>query len=296
MEKTILITGASSGFGFITTKILAKAGHKVFASMRGVDAKNKEKADELRTWALQERVFVEPIELDVMSSDSAKAAADYIHQSIGHIDVLINNAGMLVFGITEAFTADQLLNVFNVNTVGTHRVNQAVLPYMREQEDGLLIYVGSVTANIISPFQGPYVASKAAQDKLAETTHYEVSRFGIDSVIIQPGAYTQGTNHFPGAQKPNREDVVKDYTPIETLPDELVGNLQRIVAEGEEAHVEDIAKAILYVIETPKGERNFRMVIDPQHHGAEPINEVAQKMQGEFMERLGIKDLMQVKQ
>jgi len=202
---------------------------------------------------------------------------------------------MLVFGITEAFTPEQVMNVFNTNVVGAMRVNRAILPHFRENQDGLIIYIGSVTSSIISPFQGPYVASKSAEDKIAETTHYEVSRYGIDSVIIQPGAYTSGTNHFPGAQKPADEEIVKAYSLIEELPGQLVNNLQRIVEEGDEANVQDVADEVLKTIHTPKGQREFRVVVDPQHHGAEPINDVMDKMQFDFMERIGIADLMKVK-
>lgn len=91
--------------------------------------------------------------------------------------------------VTEAFTPEQALEVFNTNTVSWLRVNRAALPQMRLQGDGLIVYVGSVTSCILSPFQGPYCASKAAGDVLAETMHYENTRYGIDSVIVQLGAY-----------------------------------------------------------------------------------------------------------
>lgn len=295
MKKSIIITGSSSGFGMITAKTLAKAGHKVFATMRGAQSKNKAVSKELAEWAAANKAELEVVDMDILDEASVKDAMKYMLSSAGKIDVLINNAGMLVFGITEAFTPEQVLNVFNTNVIGAMRVNRAVLPHFRKNRDGLIVYIGSVTSAIISPFQGPYVASKSAEDKIAETTHYEVSRFGIDSVIIQPGAYTQGTNHFPGAQKPADQEIVDAYTPIADLPGHLVTNLQRIVAEGGKADVQDVANAVLKTIETPKGKRSFRVVIDPQHHGAEPINEVSESMQTKFMERLGIADLMKVK-
>ena len=294
-KKNILITGASSGFGFITSKTLALAGNSVFAGMRELQTKNAGKANELVAFAKEKNVAITPIDLDILDEISVQTAVDAILTMAGGIDVLINNAGMLCFGITEAFTAEQIALVFNTNVLGVIRMNRAVLPHFRERKAGLIVYVGSVTSNIISPFQGPYVASKSAEDKIAETTHYEVSRFGIDSVIVQPGAYTTGTNHFPGAMKPSDTNIVNAYTPIADLPGQLVAGLNRIVAEGGKANVQDVADKILEVVNTPTGKRTFRIIVDPQNHGAAPINEVAEKMQTEFLQRLGIEDLMKVR-
>jgi NADP-dependent 3-hydroxy acid dehydrogenase YdfG len=125
MSKTILITGASSGFGRTTAETLAGAGHKVFASMRDPEAKNHNYAQELR----QQGIVV--VELDISSDASVEHAVKEVLADAGHIDVLINNAGIASAGITEAFTADQAKVVFNTNIVGLLRTNRAVLPNMR---------------------------------------------------------------------------------------------------------------------------------------------------------------------
>lgn len=211
-----------------------------------------------------------------------------------HRRLLVNNAGMLVMGVTEAFTPEQVARCFDTNVLGVVRCNRAVLPHMRERRSGLIVYVGSVTSCVVSPFQGPYVAAKAAEDKIAETTHYEVSRYGIDSAIVQPGAYTSGTNHFPNAVRPEGAERAAAYDLIAELPGQLAGRLGSLVMPHKREEAQDVADAILRLVDAPAGSRPFRTVVDPQSHGAEPINAVAEEMQREFMERLGIEDLRRV--
>ena len=292
--KVILITGASSGFGRITAEMLAETGHIIYASMRAIDSKNTDRAEEMQQQASEKGRQLFPIELDVTSEESAKSAAAKIIEEQGRIDVVINNAGMLVVGVTEAFTPEQMLQVFNTNAVSWLIIGRAFLPYMRQQEDGLMLYVGSVTSRILSPFQGPYVASKAAGDVLAEVMHYENTRYGIDTVIVQPGAYTSGTSHFAHAVQAKDERVTAQYDRINDLPPKLAERLDDLIEPGVRSDIAEVAEKIRDAIALPKGKRPFRIVVDPEHHGAAEINEVAEKMQRNFMKRFGIEDLMQV--
>jgi NAD(P)-dependent dehydrogenase (short-subunit alcohol dehydrogenase family) len=293
-SKVVVITGAATGFGRLTATLLAEAGHIVYASMRGLEGRNAEAAQQLSALALDKQFTLIPLELDVLDEVSVKAAAEKVIAEQGRVDVVINNAAMLVIGVTEAFTPEQLLRVFDTNAVSWLRVNRAFLPQMRKQGDGLLLYIGSVTSRILSPFQGPYVASKAAGDALAETMHYENSRYGIDTVIIQPGAYTTGTNHFAGAQHAEDTLVSDQYDRINDLPPKLAARLDSLATPGARTDIGEVAEAVRGVIATPKGARPFRIVIDPQHHGAAEVNEVATQMQHRFLERFGIADLMKV--
>jgi NAD(P)-dependent dehydrogenase (short-subunit alcohol dehydrogenase family) len=293
-RKVIVITGAATGFGRLTALMLAEAGHIVYATMRDVAGRNAAAANELRTQAGENDWTLIPLELDVLSEASAKQAAQQVVAAQGRVDVVINNAAMLAIGVTEAFTPEQLLRIFDTNAVSWLRVNRAFLPQMREQGDGLLIYIGSVTSRILSPFQGPYVASKAAGDALAETMHYENSRYGIETVIVQPGAYTSGTNHFAGAQVAEDAAVTAQYDRIAELPPQLAAQLDGLATPGARTDVAEVAEAVRDVITKPKGQRPFRIVVDPQHHGAAEINEVAERMQREFMTRFGIADLMSI--
>ncbi len=293
MKKIILVTGAGTGFGRLAAETLARAGHIVYATMRDVAGRNAANAAAIAQTAKLENIELHPAELDVGSETSAKAAVDAIVADHGRLDVVVNNAGMLVIGVTEAFTPEQALEVFNTNTVSWLRVNRAALPQMRSQEDGLIVYVGSVTSCILSPFQGPYCASKAAGDVLAETMHYENSRYGIDSVIIQPGAYTEGTNHFGGARHAEDEQVTAQYDRIADLPPLLAARLSSLAQPGLRTDAAEIAEKIRDVIALPRGSRPFRVVVDPQHHGAQEVNETRTRMQRDFLTRFGIADLME---
>ena len=105
----------------------------------------------------------------------------------------------MALGYVEAFTAEEIAQLIDVNVLGVQRVNRAALPHFRGRREGTLIYVGSTTTVVVPPFLGPYVASKFAFDALAQTTAYEVGQFGIETTIVMPGAFTSGTEHFPNA-------------------------------------------------------------------------------------------------
>ncbi|SRR6266567_4189836 len=145
MSKTILITGASSGFGRDTAETLFRAGHTVYASMRGAQGKNREAAAALR------KIGIETVELDVSDDASVEAGVKKVLAEAGKIDVLINNAGIGSAGVTEAFTAEQAKVVFETNVIGLLRVTRAVLPSMRENRDGLIINIGSVLGRVTFP-------------------------------------------------------------------------------------------------------------------------------------------------
>src|SRR5215472_15131643 len=150
MSKTILITGASTGFGRDTAETLARAGHAVFASMRDPQGKNRDNADLLR------KQGIEVVDLDVTADTSVERAVKEVLQRVGRIDVLVNNAGIASAGVTEAFTPDQAKIVLNTNVVGVLRTTRAVLPAMRAQHDGLIINVGSILGRVTFPFFGIY--------------------------------------------------------------------------------------------------------------------------------------------
>ena len=294
MRQVILVTGAGTGFGRLASEVLAEAGHTVYATMRDVGGHNKAHADEIGAAAQAKGVDLRPLELDVGSEESCRQAVGAVIAEQGRLDVVVNNAGMLMIGVTEAFTPEQALEVFDTNAVSWLRVNRAALPHMREQGEGLVVYVGSVTSCILSPFQGPYCAAKAAGDVLAETMHYENTRYGIDSVIVQPGAYTKDTNHFGGARHAADETVAAQYGRINDLPPKLAERLDSLVQPGARTDAAEVAEKIRDVIAMAPGTRPFRVVVDPQHHGAQEVNEIRGRMQREFMRRFGIEDLMTV--
>ena len=181
MSKTILITGASSGFGRDTAETLAKAGHRVFASIRDAAGRNRETAAALRAQGIG------VVELDVTDDASVDAAVLSVLAEAGRIDVLVNNAGIASAGVTEAFTAEQAKQLFNTNVVGVLRTTRTVLPSTRTAGDGLIINIGSILGRVSLPFFGIYGASKFAVEALTDSLGYEVSKLGVDVALVHRG-------------------------------------------------------------------------------------------------------------
>ena len=124
-KQIILITGASSGFGRLTAEALARAGHTVYASMRDVGGRNAANAAAMRARVASERIDLRPLELDVQPEPSVNAAIETLMAESGRIDVVVHNAGHRRFGPAEAFTPEQFAQQYDVNVLGTQRVNRA---------------------------------------------------------------------------------------------------------------------------------------------------------------------------
>ena len=279
MSRTILITGASSGFGRMTAEALARVGHTVFASMRDPKAKNRNQAQRLR----QQGIVV--VELDVSNDTSVDYAVEQVLVDAGRIDVLINNAGIASAGITEAFTADQAKAVFNTNIVGLLRTNRAVLPTMRARRDGLIINIGSILGRVTFPFFGIYGASKFAIEALTDSLRYEVSQFGIDVVLVQPSAYP--TNMYATMQQPADVTRAADYGDIAQIPGKMFEAFRAMFTSGSAPDPHDVATAIAKLIAAPKGSRPARVVVG-QAFGADAVNDVVAPIQRQVIETLGL--------
>ncbi|TCN41173.1 NADP-dependent 3-hydroxy acid dehydrogenase YdfG [Kribbella orskensis] len=292
MSKTILISGASSGFGALTAHALADAGHTVYAGMRDVAGRNAAAAAEAKQYSDEHKVDLRTVELDVSSDESTRQAVQTVLAEQGKLDVLIHNAGHMVTGPAEAFTPEQLADLYDTNVLGTQRLNRAALPHLREQHDGLLLWVGSSsTRGGTPPYLAPYFAAKAAMDALAVSYALEVARFGIESTIVVPGSFTHGTNHFAHSGKPADADIVAAYeTRYAGLMDQVAQKLREL--EPEWADVAEVAKAIVTVVDTEKGKRPFRVHIDPSDDGAAVVNAVADRVRTEFLRRVELDDLL----
>jgi NAD(P)-dependent dehydrogenase (short-subunit alcohol dehydrogenase family) len=168
MSKIILITGASSGFGHLTAQALAKAGHTVYASMRETAGRNASEVAKIAAFSRENGADLRTVELDVLSQDSVDAAVGSVIGKSGRIDVVIHNAGHMVFGPAEAFTPEQLAQLYDVSVLSTQRVNRAVLPHLRRQKQGLVVWVSSSSsAGGTPPYLAPYFAAKAGMDAMA---------------------------------------------------------------------------------------------------------------------------------
>lgn len=293
-KQIVLVTGAGSGIGKLTALSLAEAGHVVYASMRDIAGRNNARAAELRALAAQKKLQLHPLELDVLSQESADAAAATIVREQGHLDVVMQNAGHLVVGPTEAFTPQEIAKVFDTNVLGAQRMNRAVLPYLRAQESGLMLWISSTTTKGgFPPFMGPYGAAKAAMDSLAVTLAYEIARFGIETSIVVPGAFTKGTEHFPSAGRPADAAIAAAYARYDGLMDQIGARLSALTPDG--ADPQAVADEIVRIVGMPVGTRPMRSVVDFVGDGAAEVFEVSERMRIEFAKRIGMADLLEAK-
>jgi NAD(P)-dependent dehydrogenase (short-subunit alcohol dehydrogenase family) len=292
-KKIILITGASSGFGRLTAEALANAGHIVYASMRDIAGRNAKNAAEMAEMSARDGVDLRAVELDVQSEPSTDAAVARIIAESGRIDVLVHNAGHMMFGPAEAFTPEQFAQQYDVNVLGTQRVNRAVLPHMRAAKQGLLVWVSSSSsAGGTPPYLSPYFAAKAAMDALAVQYARELSRWGIETSIIVPGAFTKGTNHFLHSGRPADAARLADY---EAGPYQGFGEqVQKAFAEivPDDADVSGVADGIVDIVGMEFGTRPFRFHYDPTQDGADVGFTVLDRLRAEMLHRVGLSDLL----
>jgi NAD(P)-dependent dehydrogenase (short-subunit alcohol dehydrogenase family) len=285
MSKTILITGASSGFGRDTAETLHRAGHTVYASMRGVQGKNREAAEALR------KLGIKTVELDVSDDASVEAGVENVLAEAGKIDVLVNNAGIASAGVTEAFTTEQAKAIFDTNVIGLLRVTRAVLPSMRRQHDGLIINLGSILGRVTFPFVGIYGASKFAVEALTDSLRYELSQLGVEVVEVQPSGYP--TNFFTNLQSPASTEVTKSYGEVGEIPEAMVKTLTASLEGKDAPDPHDVAEAIAKLVGQSKGSRAARTVVG-EPFGSDKANEDVAPLQAKVVEALGLSHLEKV--
>jgi NAD(P)-dependent dehydrogenase (short-subunit alcohol dehydrogenase family) len=293
MQQVVLITGASSGFGLLAAKAVARAGHIVYASMRETKGKNAKAVAEVAAFCSDNGVDLRTVELDVVDQASVDAAVEHVLAEAGRLDVIIHNAGHMTFGPAESFTPEQIATLFDVNVLSTQRLNRAALPHLRET-GGLVIWVSSSSARGgVPPYLGPYFAVKAAMDQLAVSYAGEIARFGVETTIVVPGAFTKGTNHFAHAGHPGdpaRAEVYKG--PNHDFEEKILHGLAAL--EPADADPASVADAIVDVVNAPAGKRPYRIHIDPSKDGAEVVAGVADRVREEMLRRIGLEDLLTV--
>lgn len=293
MGMIALVTGASSGFGQMIARDLAAAGHTAYASMRGTREKNADKVSDNAAFAKKKGIDLRSIELDVQDEDSINAAIASIMDEHGRLDVLVQNAGHMMYGPSEAFTPDQLAQLYDINVLGAQRVNRAALPHMRKAGSGLLVWVSSSSvAGGVPPLLGPYFAAKAGMDALAVCYAKELAPFGVETAIIVPGAFTTGTNHFANAGHPEDKTVWDAYTAAYPagFEDKMKNALAATVPDW--ADPGEVGRAVVDIVAKPAGQRPLRTFIDPASDGAAVAFTVMDRVRSEFLHRIGHSDLL----
>ncbi len=287
MAKTILVTGASSGFGRLTAETLSKSGHKVFAGFRSVEGARKQIADELKA------KNIEVLKVDVTDQAGVdKAIVQLLEKSGNKLDVVVNNAGMASAGLSEGFTAEQARDLFEVNVFGVQRVMRATLPVLRAKRAGLVINVGSILGRVTLPFFGLYGASKYAVEAMTDSYRYELSQLGVDVVLVQPSAHP--TNMYAAAQKPANGELVKSYGETGEVPGKILKTFMTLF-QGENApNPQDVATAIDKIVATPAGSRPERVVVGLPF-GSDAVNTAVAPIQRGVIESLGLGDLTKLK-
>lgn len=291
--KVILISGASSGFGRLSAEALAAAGHTVYASMRETAGRNADAVAGIARHAAEQGVDLRTIELDVGAEASVEAAVARIIAAHGRIDVLMHNAGHMVYGPSEAFTPDQLAQLYDTNVLSTQRLNRAVLPHMRHAGRGLLLWNSSSSvAGGTPPWLGPYFAAKAAMDALAVSYARELALWGIETWILVPGAFTKGTNHFAHAGAPQDKERLAAYDAgaYAGYGDKISAAFDAIVPADADAGA--VAREVVRVVGLPHGRRPFRSVVDPSHDGADVGFAVTDRLRAEMLRRTGLGELL----
>ena len=284
-KKIVLITGTNSGFGWLTANSVAALGHQVYATMRDTKGKNAGKAE-----ALSQVENITVLDVSLTDEASVKNAIDTVIAKEGVIDVLVNNAGVTMFGVAESATPADLQRIFDVNVIAPWRLMKLALPFMRKKSEGLIINVSSGYGRFSSPFFAIYSASKFALEGLSEGLHYEVRPLGVDVAIIQPGGFP--TEMSQKIQSGSDISVVDDYKAIAEFPEKMFSAMGQMF-ETVKPDPQDVADAVVNLINQPKGQRPLRTVVDPAvGEVTKTANDAVKVEYAKILTAFGLKELL----
>ena len=240
MEKVAVVTGTSSGIGFETALALAREGYYTYATMR-----NTANGDKLKELSSKESLKIDVLELDVDNENSAKTAIKHILDQKQRIDVLVNNAGWVLWGCVEDVSVDEFKTQFETNFFSIIRLIQEVGPTMRNQGSGTIVNISSVVGRIGFPASPAYISSKFALEGLSESLRFEFAPFGVDVIIIEPGVIkTNFMKNMKMAKKSELDTVYKDITT------KVVSGVKMMTEMG--THPKEVASTIVKAIKDKK--------------------------------------------
>jgi len=276
--KTVVVTGASSGFGKGAVKAFAAKGYRVWGTMRDAEGRNAEKKTALETYS--NRVSV--IDIDVADDESVAVGFARILDH-GPVDVLINNAGIMFLGLTEAFSVAQAHEQMNSNYYGAIRAMQAVLPAMRKAGSGLIINCSSIVGRISPPFFGTYTATKHALEGYSQALRYEVAPFGVDIAIVEPGPF--GTGLLASGRPPALGDVLASYGELAGVPAAMSAQFAEMLKSEGAPDPQWVVDAYLALAEMPSGKRPMRTVVGITW-GVDEMNRLTQPIQDKILKEM----------
>jgi NAD(P)-dependent dehydrogenase (short-subunit alcohol dehydrogenase family) len=283
--KNIIITGSSNGFGLKAAKDFADKGNKVYATMRNPNGKNANAKADLESHSTNIKV----VDMDVTNEASVKEAMATILAEAGSVDVLINNAGIMYLGITEAFSVEQAKFQMETNYFGAIRVMQAVLPSMRKAGSGLIINTSSLVGRMSPPFFGTYTATKHALEGYSQALRYEVSPFGVDVVMVEPGPF--GTGLLASGQAPAHNEVLETYGELAGVPTAMGENFAQMLQSEDAPDPQWVVDAYLKLAELPFGNRPTRTVVGITW-GVDEINELTQPIQDRVLQEMQLENVL----
>lgn len=273
--RTILITGASSGFGRVGALLYARTGARVIATMRNMP---RPEATSLAAEAAKDRLDLHIVEIDVTDDASVAAGtASALELAGGRIDTLVNNAGIGITGPVEVQDMEATKLIFDTNVFGIQRMLRALLPQMRAAKSGQIFNISSQLGRVIVPGGGHYSATKFAVEALSEQLAYELVPHGIDVTIIQPGGYPTkvwvNRNAYTGALKKRNEPArLAAYEPF-------TRGMGTEDGSGRSADPADVPRAIAEIMAMPAGKRPLRRAVHPGNKPQEAINRVSAEVQ-----------------
>ena len=284
MNKHILITGCSTGFGADAAKHFATKGHHVYATMRDIANRNHAAAEALRGFAREHGASLVVLEMDVTSDSSVAQAVKDIPQ----VDVLINNAGLGYGGPAESFTSQQVLAQLDLNVVGPWRVAKAVLPGMRARKSGLIIQVSSVAGRGAFPGFSIYHASKWGLEGMSEAMRYELSPLGIDVVLVEPGPFS--TNFFSNLVAGKDEQAAAAYPHCAEFGEGFTKMVMDLFAD-ENAPTDPmvVVDTFAALVDMPHGTRPLRTIAGLDF-GMQAINDVVEPVRKNILAGMKITD------
>jgi NAD(P)-dependent dehydrogenase (short-subunit alcohol dehydrogenase family) len=276
--RTVVITGASSGFGEGAVRAFADEGDRVWGTMRDTTGRNAGKKAALEAISPAVRI----IEMDV--ADDASVVDGFAGiLAEGPVDVLINNAGIMYIGLTEAFSVAQAQEQMETNYFGAVRAVQAVLPGMRAAGKGLIINTSSLVGRITGPFFGTYAATKHALEAYAQALRYEVSPFGVDIAIVEPGPF--GTGLLASGRSVAHAEVAAGYGDLAGVPAAMGAQFARLLTSPGAPDPQWVVETYLKLAAMPQGTRPTRTVVG-MTWGVDRINAQTQPLQDAILKEM----------